>query len=89
MLIDESRGWPEISEQACLALMDGHLPPTGNDQAEAYFGVLRERILRELKAAGFEDDWLPNRELLGVYQGVFDDLHRQVNTIAHRRAVAA
>ncbi len=88
MIVDESRGWFEIPEQACLRLMDGHLPPTGNDQAEAFFNVLRERVQRELLADGYDESWLGEAELLGIYGGVFDDLHRQVNTIAHRRAVA-
>ena len=87
-MIDESRGWPELSEQNLLALMDGHLPPTGNEQAEAYFNVLRERVQRSLIANGVDESWLGEAELLGVYAGVFDDLHRQVCTIIHRREIA-
>lgn len=72
MLIDESRGWPEISEQGCLRLMDGHMPPEDNAQKAAYFGVLRTRVVRALEHLGYSEEWLASRELLGAYQGAFD-----------------
>ena len=72
MLIDESRGWPEIGEQACLRLMDGHYPPEESSQKAAYFGVLRTRVIRALEHLGYSEEWLASRELLGAYQGAFE-----------------
>lgn len=87
-MIDESRGWPELSEQNLLALMEGHLPPADTEQAVAYFGVLRERVVRELVASDVaNEEWLSQQELIGVYGGLFGDLHRHVATVQHKQAM--